>query len=1507
MPTSSNRFLFHFKKWLFQLLKWLGMVFLGFLFCFVCLLFALQFDAVQNIVLPHITRFISQKLNTKVEIESVSIALMDKIVLNKVKLYDKNGIPMIISDEVYVGVISLDFFEMLFPRTYQNIIGARIIELHHAALHLYNKNGKVNIEEVFAEKDNDTTPSRRDLFIDFPNIYLYDFYFSFVDSSAPDSERKFIPEHWNYQNLHLQNTQLIGGFYFHKRDQMRIQIKHLTTQEKNTQLVVDTLSGSIKIKFPNPNYPDTIPYFQFSDMLIKLNQTRLDFHAIIWNDAFPTLFKPINLKDYRLNFNPSYVTFKDISYFIPQDTIPLKGRVDLEGKVNMNLTSIKAKDLFLTYNQRTTLNTDIRIDNYTKANDIFIQAKIKNSTLYTADIDTLLPTIKLPQQIANLGVVKIDGKFTGFPKDFVADATFEGPVGQVITDINMKILPEHTTYKGNIQTIQLNLDQVLGLHDTIIPQLNFIGKIDGKNFDLETMDTKAEFSVSNFTFFHTYIDSLKGNLNFNQKILKGHLHLLDPDAIANIDIAFDFQNQPTYNIYGDLQQFNLKAFQFTEKPIILASFLDIKLHGDSLDNFQGFTRLYKTELLNPEKKLNFLVEDVEVILKNQNNTKNINLYSDILNLDLSTNFLYKDLPQVGTEIWNELKLYFQNASDSLQLYYRNKNVKFSNQILKMNAEFFDIKPLFEFFEQKIDISKHAKIQFSCDYFQNIQIDFHFNADSLIYNKIKSYNLEISSKILKNQYANDWNIKANCKIDSIKSEGFNISQLNMIPQIQGNDLSFELKFQQNKSGLNNQIHWFAAGKIDTISYIKLDEKKSVTKLGDTYWSFNPENIIKFNQNYLSIDNLQLHHEEEFLNLTGEVSENKNRITLRVHDLAIPTIHKVYPIHSKLKGNIDAKIVIQKPFEEPLANINGQIENLNFFGVDYGKLVLISNWAETTNAISLNLGLVQQNDTILGLAGFYNPLDKLSPLIFHLTTHNLNLKLAQPFLDEYVYDLKGSISLENLSINGDIDKPQIFGLAKFNNASIGIKYLKTKFYITEKGSIRFNQSNLNLQDIEIKDIKGKTALVNGYVDYQKIREPKYKFLFSHINNFTILNTNKQDNELFYGKAIVKKGWIEIIGNTEVTTINADVTTDEGTAISIPINSYVKGSRLDYVYFKGQSNEKIRNKIKVSGVQLNMNIEATPEAEMNIIFDEKAGDIIHGNGSGNIALNITPDGEFSMMGKYTIQKGDYLFTTQNVINKKFLLEEGGTITWSGDPYEAAVDIKAIYKVNASLATLDTTLKNSTRVQVQVLMNLKGSLLNPEISLSLIMPSLTQNEAVTIVQQFRNIENDPQELNRQVFSLLMFGRFAPPNTFFGEGAGTSGVTSSLSEFLSNQLNSWLGQSLKEDFGVSLSSNRFDDVTLLVQAKFFNNKVTVSRDGAIMNTNQRDLTVGNVSIHIKLLPSDNKIQTKNNPGQLAIEVFNKENLGFANTLLSTNRGVGIFFKKDFDKLIEFIRSTSKK
>lgn len=1508
MPTVSNRWWFHIKKWLFQFLKWLLMIFFSFTVFFITLFFALQFDAVQNAVLPHITRFVSQKLKTRVEIESVSIALMDKIVLNKVKLYDKNQVPMIIADEVYVGVISFDFYEMIYPKTYQNKIGARMIELHDAQLHIYDKNGKVNIEEVFAEEDNDTTPSKRDLFIDFPNIYLYNFYFSFVDSSASDSERVSIPNHWNYQNLHLQNTQLTGGFYFHKRDQMLIKIKHLTTQEKFTQMVIDSLCGDIKVKFPNSNYPDSIPYFQFTHMIAKLNQSRLDFDALIWNDQFPTLFKPINPKDYRLNFRPSYVTFQDISYFIPSDTIPLKGRVDLEGKVKMNLTTIKGNDLLLSYNQRSLLNADIRIDNFTDGDEIFIQAKLKNSTLYAADIDTLLSTVELPKQIANMGVMTINGKFTGFPHDFVADAIFEGPIGNIITDINMKIGKNEITYSGNLQTKQLDIDKIFELQDTIAPSLNFMGKVEGKNFELATLNTKAEFLIDNSPLFNNLVDSLKGTLIFNQKILKGHVNLLDKEAEAIVDIAFDFNQKPIYNIFGDLKKLDLKSFHITQNPYILSSFLDIKLQGDSLDEMKGFARLYKTSLLNPTKNSELFVEDVEVILQNQNHLKTINFYSDLLNLNLTTNFLYQHFPDLGTELWKELKLYFKNQADSLQHYYENKKVLFMDKTLQLKAEILNLKPIFDFFEQKVSIAKKSTVSLNVHYFQNIEIDVQFQSDSVVYNKMKTYDLDLSSHILKNQYTNDWNMKALCRLDSLKSGGFTLSHFTLKPTIQGNSLGLALSFEQNQKDLHNKIHWITYGKIDTVSYLKWDEQNSITQLGNTEWTFNPENKIIFTADFFAIENVQINHQEEFINISGEVSEKKDRITLRIHDLAIQTIHKVYPIHPKLKGDIDAKIVIQKPFDAPLANINGQIEKLSFHNIDYGKLTVVSNWSESTDAITLNLGLIQQNDTILGLTGLYNPMDKISPLIFHLTTSNLSLKLIQPFISDYVYDLKGGISLENLSINGDINQPKIFGLARFVNASVGIKYLKTKFYITsDKGSIRFNQSHLNLQDIEIKDIKGRTALANGFVNYSRISELHYKFLFTNISNFTVLNTQKQDNELFYGKAIVKKGWLEIIGNKDITTINADLVTGEGTSIHIPINSYVKGSRLDYVYFKGKSNEKIKTKLKISGVQLNMNVEATPDADMYIIFDEKAGDIIHGNGLGNIALNITADGEFTMMGKYTIQKGDYLFTTQNVINKKFLLEEGGTISWSGDPYEASIDIRALYKVNASLSSLDTTLKNSARVQVQVLMTLKGSLLNPEIYLSLIMPTLTQNEAVTIVQQFRNIENDPQELNRQVFSLLMFGRFAPPNTFFGEGAGSSGVTSSLSELLSNQLNTWLGQSLKEDFGISLSSNRFDDVTVLVQAKLFNNKVTVSRDGAIMNTNQRDLTVGNISIHIKLLPSDKKAPTRDNPGQLAIEIFNRESLGFANTLLSTNRGVGIFFKKDFDQLIEILRFTNKK
>lgn len=82
--------------------------------------------------------------------------------------------------------------------------------------------------------------------------------------------------------------------------------------------------------------------------------------------------------------------------------------------------------------------------------------------------------------------------------------------------------------------------------------------------------------------------------------------------------------------------------------------------------------------------------------------------------------------------------------------------------------------------------------------------------------------------------------------------------------------------------------------------------------------------------------------------------------------------------------------------------------------------------------------------------------------------------------------------------------------------------------------------------------------------------------------------------------------------------------------------------------------------------------------------------------------------MFGSYVIDQGMYKLSMQEVIRKDFTLKSGGTVTFSGDPYQANLDLQAVYTVNsASLSDLvvDPS-RNQGTVKVNCLMNLTGNL---------------------------------------------------------------------------------------------------------------------------------------------------------------------------------------------------------
>ena len=295
---------------------------------------------------------------------------------------------------------------------------------------------------------------------------------------------------------------------------------------------------------------------------------------------------------------------------------------------------------------------------------------------------------------------------------------------------------------------------------------------------------------------------------------------------------------------------------------------------------------------------------------------------------------------------------------------------------------------------------------------------------------------------------------------------------------------------------------------------------------------------------------------------------------------------------------------------------------------------------------------------------------------------------------------------------------------------------------------------------------------------------------------LKTTLADNSLFYGTAHCS-GDILITGAGDQVKLDINVRSEEGTQIVIPLETPASASENSFIRFVNHDTLSNAKPVEIAPpdegtFEMNLNITATPAAKMQILFNSTLGDVISGQGSGNLRMVYDKQDNFTIFGNYTIDKGDYLFTLQNVIGKKFKLEEGGTITFNGDPYEALVDLNALYTLKASVKDLlvDTYKNENTgRIPVECKINLSRKLLNPALKFDIFFPTADERTKDEL-QQFISTQDD---INRQMLALLLIGQFYTPEYIRGRNDMQSNtgalVGATTSEMLSNQLSNWLSQ----------------------------------------------------------------------------------------------------------------------
>ena len=142
--------------------------------------------------------------------------------------------------------------------------------------------------------------------------------------------------------------------------------------------------------------------------------------------------------------------------------------------------------------------------------------------------------------------------------------------------------------------------------------------------------------------------------------------------------------------------------------------------------------------------------------------------------------------------------------------------------------------------------------------------------------------------------------------------------------------------------------------------------------------------------------------------------------------------------------------------------------------------------------------------------------------------------------------------------------------------------------------------------------------------------------------------------------------------------------------------------------------------------------------------------------------PNGRTALTGIYNINDGYYEMSLYNLVKRRFDIADGSRVSWAGDPFDAQLDVRAIYNVETSASSLmSSTLtavdegsadKYRQELPFLVYLNVDGDLMAPKISFGLDMPE-DERGAIggNIYNRVQQLNSQEQELNKQVFSLLV------------------------------------------------------------------------------------------------------------------------------------------------------------
>lgn len=1169
----------------------------------------------------------------------------------------------------------------------------------------------------------------------------------------------------------------------------------------------------------------------------------------------------------------------DIRYF--SKAYPKFPVLNFKGEFDGTINDLSLQDFQLESLSSLKAAGDLNLLDCTSGMELQIKSPRLSLASSAQDAKTIIGLFRdsLPPILDQLGKVNWQGDFYGGLFDFRTESRLRSDLAELALDLEIQNLSnlDSVKYQGRVQAESLNLAYLSGNKDLRTASLDL--NLDGQGIDPRFMESRIEGQVHSFYYRAYNYQKMRINGSIQDGNFKGNFKVADPNLRLNFDGVASF-NEDTSHFDFTAQIDSANLFKMNLVKDSLSQVMG-KLKMDFLaldyDRWEGSIDVLDVSYRNSQKLYGF--QDMAISSDGLDSLKSLKVRSGIIDAYLQGNYTFQGLSKI--------------ISDRIKK-YRLPNLNLAGSRVEEDFEY-EIH-----FKNTAALSQSLLPQFLIEPGSALKGSFR-SQDQLFELNLKSRGLRYQRHLVQDlnlRWLSGYADLLNFDVGSYSQSDskLKVDSISLVNVFAGDSMNYQLDLVLRGSEDSYSSFEGLIALSDTNAY-RMQIDRGDFNISDRNFRLDSGSIMRFDKEGFSIDWLQIRGPSLTLNAAGYISKDPYKILrLEVKGLDLSILNTVESLskldfHGILNGDIVANELLHKP--RFLADI--AMDSLELNKQDLGRMVVRSDYEHQSGEIRLDALLKLGDLEMLNVHGFYDSKARGS-LDLDFDFNKFRLAALEPFAAPIAENLRG-MATGSLQLRGPVNDPQVKGEFALPKAGLRISFLQTDYNLVGEPRLILDNQSIRFPNLQLMDADHSVSYLNGEVRHKAFQD-FYVDLQIDARNLLALNTTSDREDAYYGKAYAS-GNIKVQGPPSAIKVKAIVESEKGTEFFIPISGATEVKQSGYVNFL--SPEEKSDSLQImgvdfaldEGVSLDFDMDINSNAQVSIILNESTGNQLDGKGNGLINMKLEPNRDLELYGTYTIEEGVYRFNIEGLLAKNFLVQEGGTVVWNGDPYAARLDLTAMYKTKANpgIITGDNT---ASATAVNIYLHIFGELTNPSINFDIELPQAPSSTQAVIANRL----NTDQAINQQVFSLLAINSFTQPGNFI------EGTQEALNQwdFIAGQAAAFLNR-FTGDYELSLSYqpasqgqnqdasavNSQEELEVGLSKDFFDDRLTVNSSVEVPLNENNNSIAGDFELIYKLT-EDGRVRAK----AFNRSVDNNYNLSIGQQQLY-QQGLGLSFKVDFE------------